>query len=74
MAEKDKNEKVKEPNRLQRWWRETIGELRKVTWPTPQEAWRMTRIVLIVMAAMSAGLGLLDFIFSKLIEALIIAA
>lgn len=74
MAEKDKNEKVKEPNRLQRWWRETIGELRKVSWPTPQEAWRMTRIVLMVMAVMSAALGLLDFIFSKVIEAIILAA
>ena len=74
MAEKEKNDKVKEPNRLQRWWRETIGELRKVSWPTPQEAWRLTRIVLIVMAAMSAALGLLDFIFSKVIEAIIIAA
>ncbi|HZU86679.1 MAG TPA: preprotein translocase subunit SecE [Anaerolineaceae bacterium] len=74
MAEKDNNEKVKEPNRLQRWWRETVGELRKVHWPTPQEAWRMTRIVLMVMAAMSAALGLLDFIFSKIIEAIIIAA
>jgi preprotein translocase subunit SecE len=74
VAEKEKNDKVKEPNRLQRWWRETIGELRKVSWPTPQEAWRLTRIVLIVMAAMSAALGLLDFIFSKVIEAIIIAA
>lgn len=74
MADKEKNEKVKEPNRLVRWWRETIGELRKVSWPTPQEAWRLTRIVLIVMAAMSAALGLLDFVFSKVIEAIIIAA
>lgn len=63
----EKIEKSKKQKALGRWWRETIGELRKVTWPTPQEAWRLTRIVLIVMAIMSALLGILDFIFSKVI-------
>ena len=68
MAEKGKEEKaVKKPNRIVRWWHETIGELRKVTWPTPQEAWRLTKIVLIVMASTSIVLGLLDWVFSKVI-------
>jgi len=60
----------KKPNRIARWWRETIGEMRKVSWPTMQEARRLTWIVLIVMAAMSSFLGLLDFIFSKLVTLL----
>jgi preprotein translocase subunit SecE len=64
-------EKPKEPNRLQRWYRETIGELRKVSWPTPQEAWRLTRIVLVVMGLMSLLLGVLDFVFSRLITLLV---
>jgi preprotein translocase subunit SecE len=59
---------VKKPNAVVRWWRETIGELRKVIWPTPPEAWRLTKIVLVVMAFMSALLGLLDFIFTRLIS------
>lgn len=63
----EKAEKVKKENRMQRWWRETIGELRKVSWPTPQEAWRLTKIVLIVMFSMSVLLGLLDWVFSALI-------
>ncbi len=69
MTDKDEKKEKKEnkPNRFSRWWRETLGELRKVTWPTLQEARRLTVIVLIVMAAMSMVLGLLDFIFSKLI-------
>jgi preprotein translocase subunit SecE len=67
VAEKGKEEKVKKPNRLVRWWHETVGELRKVTWPTPQEAWRLTKVVLIVMTSTSIVLGLLDWIFSKLI-------
>jgi len=60
-------EKVKQPNRISRWWRETIGELRKVSWPTTPDAWRLTKIVLVVMVLMSLVLGLLDFVFSALI-------
>lgn len=63
-------EKPKEPNRIQKWWRETIGELRKVSWPERPDAWRLTRIVLIVMLVMGAVLGVLDFLFSKLITLL----
>lgn len=54
-----------------KWWRETIGELRRVSWPTFPDARRLTIIVLIVMFVMSAFLGLLDFIFSFLVERLI---
>jgi len=69
-SDKDR-EKPKPPNALMRWWRETIGELRKVAWPSVQETRRLTGIVLIVMFLMSAVLGLLDFLFSKLISLLI---
>lgn len=64
-------EKPKQLNAIARWWRETLGELRKVSWPTPQEAWRLTRIVLIVMVVMSTLLGILDFVFSRLITLLV---
>ena len=60
-------EKVAQPNAIQRFWRETIGELRKVSWPTTQEALNLTRIVLIVMAAMAILLGMLDYGFSWII-------
>ena len=63
----DKNQKPKKEGRITRWWRETIGELRKVTWPTPHEAWRLTKIVLLVMVIMGGVLGGLDFLFTKLI-------
>ncbi|NPV76528.1 MAG: preprotein translocase subunit SecE [Anaerolineae bacterium] len=61
----------KKEGKLKRWWRETIGELRKVSWPSMHDAWRLTRIVLIVMALMSFVLGLLDFIFSELITLIV---
>lgn len=63
----DKNLKPKKENRIKRWWRETVGELRKVSWPTTREAWRLTKIVLLVMILMGAVLGGLDFVFTKLI-------
>lgn len=66
-----KKKKVSLGQRIQRFWRETIGELRKVTWPTPEEAWKMTRIVLVVMVVMAAVLGVLDFAFSKMISFLV---
>jgi preprotein translocase subunit SecE len=63
----EKIEKVKQPNAFQKWNRETMGELRKVSWPTREEAWRLTKIVVAVMVIMSAVLGILDSLFSSLI-------
>ncbi|HBF40279.1 MAG TPA: preprotein translocase subunit SecE [Anaerolineaceae bacterium] len=59
--------KVKKEKGLARWWRETIGELHKVAWPTPREAWQLTKVVLLVMLAMGIVLGGLDFLFTRLI-------
>ena len=55
----------RQQNFLQRYWRETMGELRKVSWPTRQEAISLTKIVLLVIVVMSAMLGLLDVLFSR---------
>ena len=62
----------KKQNALQRFSRETIGELRKVSWPTRQEAWQLTLIVLVVLAFMSVFLGIIvDGIASWLLGFLI---
>jgi preprotein translocase subunit SecE len=63
----EKTGKVKKEKGLARWWRETTGELHKVSWPTPREAWQLTKIVLIVMFVMGVVLGGLDFVFTRLI-------
>ena len=62
---------VKKPNRIQKWWRETVGELRKITWPTKDEALNMTKIVIIVVLVTAVFLGVVDFIFSRLIGLLL---
>jgi len=69
-VEKDR-EKPKKPNIIAQWWRETVGELRKVSWPTIPDARRLTVIVLAVMALMSTILGVLDWVFSKVIALLV---
>ena len=49
-----------------------IGELRKVTWPTRQEAIRLTVMVLIVCAVIGVILALLDYGFGRLIQDVIL--
>ena len=60
-------EKKREPNAVVRYFRETSAELRKVTWPTRQEARHLTTVVVIVVVAMAITLGLVDYGFSRLI-------
>ena len=50
---------------VQRFLQETIGELRKVSWPSRQEAIRLTQIVLIVIGVMAVILGGLDWVYAK---------
>jgi len=53
-------------NRLVRYLRETRSELRKVVWPTRQEAINLTVIVVAVLVAMAAILGLVDWLFTTI--------
>lgn len=47
---------------------EIIGELKKVTWPTRDEALRLTFMVLVVCAAVGVILALLDYGFGRLVQ------
>jgi preprotein translocase subunit SecE len=57
LADKDRGKK---PNAIQAFFRETAGELRKVSWPTWPEARQLTLLVLAVMVVMGAILGITD--------------
>lgn len=63
--------KKPQPNAVTRYLRETRGEMRKVTWPTNEEAWRLTGIVLAFTAVFSLFLGGLDWIWSNVFELVI---
>ncbi|MEJ2710771.1 MAG: preprotein translocase subunit SecE [Anaerolineales bacterium] len=65
MAKEDRRAARRQPNAIQRYFRETLGELRKVNWPTRKEATNLTIVVLIVTVSMSAFLGFLDFLFTR---------
>jgi preprotein translocase subunit SecE len=54
-------------NRLVRWYRETESELRKTAWPTRKEWTNLTLIVVVTTLASGVFLGVLDFIFERLI-------
>ncbi len=56
----------KQEGGLQRWLRETRGELRKVTWPTRDEALRLTYVVIGLSVAMGLLLGGADLILNTL--------
>ena len=67
MAEKAKKVKKTE-NAVQRYFRETTGELRKVSWPTWPEARRLTALVLVVMIVVGIFLAGMDFLASQLLN------
>ena len=47
---------------------EVLSELKKVTWPSREEAWRLTVIVLIITVFVGLLMGFFDFIFSRFIS------
>lgn len=71
MAEKAKQVKKKE-NAIQRYFRETTGELRKVSWPTWPEARRLTVLVLMVMVVVGLFLAGVDFAAGELLDLILL--
>jgi preprotein translocase subunit SecE len=51
-----------------RWAEDIIGELRKVTWPSREETWNLTIVVVIVAGAFGVFLGGVDMFFNWVIE------
>jgi preprotein translocase subunit SecE len=70
LAEKEKKARKSE-NAVQKYVRETTGELRKVSWPTWPDAWRLTQLVILVMVVMGVFLGLMDLLGRELINLVI---
>jgi preprotein translocase subunit SecE len=61
-------ERAKKQNAIQRYFSETSGELRKVSWPSWAEARQLTILVIIVMIAMGIFLGLVDVLANRLLN------
>ena len=76
MPEKGKDvararQEVARENRRARFWRETVAELRKVVWPTRDQATNLTVIVIVTVLAMSAFLGVIDLMLTRIIQLII---
>ena len=50
------------------FFQESYAELRKVTWPSRDEAVASTKVVLVSTLLLAAMLGLVDFILFKLVD------
>ena len=67
----DPKKKTKKENPIVAYFRSTRAELRKVRWPTLEQGWSMTKIVLLVTFGMAIFLGALDFFFGWLLRNII---
>ena len=62
---------AKKENRFLRYFKEVRAELRKVVWPSREEATNLTAIVLGVTVSMSVALGLIDWVLTRLFALII---
>lgn len=65
-------QEVQPENRFVQFYRETTAELRKVVWPTRDEAIRLTGIVVAVVVAMSIFLGAIDYILTQILRLILV--
>ena len=75
MAEKKQvrlTQEVQPENRLVTFYRETAAELRKVVWPTREQAQNLTVIVLVVVTAMALFLGGIDALLTQILRFLLV--
>nr|WP_284501171.1 preprotein translocase subunit SecE [Bowdeniella massiliensis] len=56
--------------RIALFYRQVVAELRKTVRPTKTELWTFFTVVLIFVIAVMAFVGVLDFMFGKLILAI----
>jgi preprotein translocase subunit SecE len=61
----------KKQNAIQRFVRETSGELRKVSWPSREEAWHLTVIVIITMIVVGIFLSSVSGLSGRLLNMLL---
>ena len=54
-------------SRLIRYFKETRAEIGRVTWPTREQATRLTLIVLAVTVSLAIALALVDYVFAWMV-------
>lgn len=51
-------------NKLTNYIKESVIEMKKVTWPTKKEVYNYTLMVIFISLAVAVFLGFLDFVFN----------
>ncbi len=64
-------DKTGRQNGIQRYFGETAGELRKVSWPTWPEARQLTILVIIVTVVVGLFLGVVDWAANLLLNVIL---
>ena len=64
-------DKTGKQNGIQRYFGETAGELRKVSWPTRPEARQLTILVILVMVVVGLFLGVVDWAANLLLNGIL---
>lgn len=52
-------------NKLTSYILESVGEMKKVTWPTKKETYNYTLLVIAISIGVALFLGLLDYLFNS---------
>lgn len=60
------------PEKSKKFFKEVYWELKKVSWPTRSELLEYTALVIFITIVVAAFLGSLDFIFTTLINKIIL--
>jgi preprotein translocase SecE subunit len=57
-------------SRIQRFVQDSWQELKKVNWPTPEQARNLTVLVLVVSAAVALYISAFDYVFGLMAKAI----
>jgi preprotein translocase subunit SecE len=55
-------------NKIIRFFKESFGELKKVTWPSREEVTSSTKVVLVSTVLIAVALGLVDYLIFRGID------
>ena len=63
-VEKKPNFFVRVWNRIKKFFKDTTGEMRKVTWMSKKDLFKSSKIVLVTVVAVALAIAIVDTIFS----------
>ena len=74
---KKPEKKEKKPNILVRGWKklikffkDTVGELKKVVWTSKSEVWKSFQLVIATVVSISVAIAVIDYVSSLVINAI----